>query len=171
MRVSVGAVGCFSENANRLITPVVTRRIFLLEKIRTEWPQSFKNFKKSFQPPKIDEPFTMKHDTLQKLGDAIEAVVNEQFEDIAQSRPVREWGDVPPGRMEAAIALDYLVSQIRKLNSPWTNRHGAADYAHCSTKTIDRAADAGKIKRYFGIGEREPRFKKAELDKWIEGKA
>lgn len=71
---------------------------------------------------------------------------------------------------EAEIILQEIRGELRKLTSPWMNRQDAAAYcAGRSPITIDRAADAGKIKRYYPGGDGLPAFKRKELDAWMEG--
>lgn len=70
---------------------------------------------------------------------------------------------------EAEIILEEIRAELRKAASPWLSRQAAADYcAGRSTATIDRAADAGKIKRYYPGGDGLPAFKRKELDAWME---
>lgn len=69
---------------------------------------------------------------------------------------------------EAAIILHEIKSELHKISSPWRTRQGAALYAGCSLSEIDKAANAGTIKKYKRGGT--PMFKTADLDKWIEGK-
>jgi hypothetical protein len=64
------------------------------------------------------------------------------------------------------------LEQLQRLESPWTDRAGAAAYCSCDVSLIDRAANHGDIKRYRGNGK--PMFQKSDgkgsLDAWIEGK-
>lgn len=62
--------------------------------------------------------------------------------------------------------VDVLKKLMSRAESPWADRKEAAAYAHCSIRTIDTAREFGFIKNYGG--EEMPRFKKANLDSWIE---
>lgn len=72
---------------------------------------------------------------------------------------------------EAAIILDELKKAIVANGSPWISRMDAAAYTGKSLSTLDRAADAGKFKRYKTDEEGGVTFKKKELDAWMEGKS
>ena len=73
---------------------------------------------------------------------------------------------------EVAFILEELKREVRKANSPWLSRQSAADYCGgCNPVTIDRAANAGHIKRYFRGGDGLPVFKRKELDAWMEMKS
>ncbi len=69
---------------------------------------------------------------------------------------------------EAAEILQELKAHQERLASPWCGRRGAAAYCDCSTSLIDREAAAGRIPVHGGLGD--PRFKKSDLDRWIQGR-
>ncbi len=68
-------------------------------------------------------------------------------------------------QMQDDMAEAY-ANATKSAMSPWANRHDAALYAGCSESAIDRAANAGIIKRYERAGS--PAFKKSEIDTAIE---
>ena len=67
--------------------------------------------------------------------------------------------------MQAQLVEAHERAVIR-CQSPWLNRADAAAHCRCSTSEIDRAANAGIVKRYLRAGT--PLFKRAELDEAIE---
>lgn len=67
---------------------------------------------------------------------------------------------------EAAIILDEIKLALNRIHSPWAGRRSAAAYCDCEQGIIDAAANRGDIKRYWAGSD--PRFKKVDLDKWLE---
>lgn len=71
---------------------------------------------------------------------------------------------------DTSKVLEIVLSEIRRSQSPWADRKEAADYCHCSVSEIDKAANAGVIRRFFRNGT--PMFRKSghpkSLDAWIE---
>ena len=65
----------------------------------------------------------------------------------------------------AEIVQNYERATVRA-SSPWCSRKSAATYCDCGTTTIDAARACGYIEDYGN--ESMPRFKKRELDIWIE---
>lgn len=67
--------------------------------------------------------------------------------------------------MQAQLIEAHERAVVR-CHSPWLNRADAAEHVRCSTSEIDRAANAGVIRRYMRAGT--PLFKRAEIDQAIE---
>jgi excisionase family DNA binding protein len=98
----------------------------------------------------------------EQLAEALARVIEEHIQrlPVGNSQPNDTVTD------DAEIILQELRAETQKALSPWADRKGAAAYCACSTHTIDIAANKGEIKRYF-VGD-SPRFKKKDLDEWIE---
>lgn len=67
---------------------------------------------------------------------------------------------------EVAELAEVVRREIRKAQTPWCDRKAAAEYCNCGTTTIDTARRCGFIKDYGSPDM--PRFKKKNLDAWIE---
>lgn len=67
---------------------------------------------------------------------------------------------------EAATILDEIKQVLQRAQSPWAGRQQAAAHCDCEAHLIDAAANRGEIKRYWAGSD--PRFKKVDLDKWLE---